>query len=90
MVAAVPLGVPEAEAKKAWIAAELAKLTPEEREQYETSDFFRRIVDLTLEQEWENPGGFERLAAVREMYGEDVDRELADLEAGRHLLQRPR
>jgi hypothetical protein len=30
------------------------------------------------------------LVEAAELYGDDVDRELADLEAGRHPLQRPR
>jgi hypothetical protein len=32
----------------------------------------------------------EDLGRAREHYGDDTDRELADLEAGRHLLQRRR
>lgn len=74
MVAAVPLGVPEAEAKKAWIAAELAKLTPEERERYETSEFFRGFVDLTLEREWENPGPTPMEREAAEKYDGDMVR----------------
>lgn len=86
MVAVAPLD-PSADRKKAWIAQELAKLTPEERESYENDDFFRGCVDLTLEEEWESPGCFERVAAARAMYGDDEDRERADLAAGRHPLQ---
>ncbi|MFT3773925.1 MAG: hypothetical protein QM820_51810 [Minicystis sp.] len=90
MVAVPSFDLPAADAKQAWIDQELAKLTPEERAQYESSSFFRGIVDLTLEQEWENPGCFERVAAAREMYGDDSERELADLETGRHPFQQPR
>ncbi|APR84031.1 Hypothetical protein A7982_09380 [Minicystis rosea] len=71
MVAVPPLDVSAAEAKQAFIAAELAKLTPEEREEYESSAFFRGIVDLTLEQEWEHPGPTAAEREAAEKYGGD-------------------
>jgi len=90
MVAAIPLNLPPAEAKQAWIEQELAKLTDDERARYATDAFFRGIVRTTLEQEWRDPAGLATAREAREMYGNDFERELADLETGRHPLHRSR
>jgi hypothetical protein len=87
MAAAFPLHLSAPDAKRAWFAQELAKLTPDERARYDSSDHFRGFVNTTLEMEWRSPGCFERVAAMRDRYGNDAERELADLEAGRHPLQ---
>jgi len=84
----VAIGQPSRE--HAWRTQELAKLTPEERVKYDAGGLFRDLVDLALEEEWRNPGGVERAATARELYGNDDERELADLEAGRHPFQLPR
>lgn len=91
MASALPLdfvAVPPSSREHAWIRQEIAKLTPEERARYDAGGRFRDFVDLTLEEEWRNPGGVERAAAARELYGADADRELADLAVGRHPFQR--
>jgi hypothetical protein len=90
MVAAQSFDVSAADTKKLWLAQELAKLSDEERARYERDAFFRGCVQVTLEEEWNNPGGFERVAAAREAYGEDAEREVADLGAGRHPFQQRR
>jgi hypothetical protein len=81
---------PETEAKRAWLAQQLETLTPEERARYAGDAFFRGLVETCFEQERRDPGGFERGIAVRRRYGEDVERELSDLDAGRHPFQQPR
>lgn len=90
MVAALPLKLPAVEAKQAWIEQELAKLTDDERAKYATDAFFRGIVHTTLEQEWRDPAGIALVREVRETYGGDFERELADLESGQHPLRRSR
>jgi hypothetical protein len=87
MAVAFPLDLSAPDAKSAWLSQELAKLTPEERAKYERSEFFRGFVNTALEMEWESPGCFERAAALRDRYGDDAERELADLESGQHPLQ---
>ena len=80
--------------REAWLAAQLAELTPEEHAAYDRGSFFHDLVDLVIEEEWSAPGSSERAreteAKLRALYGDDADRELADLEAGRHPLQQPR
>jgi hypothetical protein len=80
--------------REAWLASQLADLTPAERVTYDGGSFFHDLVDLVLEEEWITPGRFERARETEErlgaLYGGDADRELADLEAGRHPLQHPR
>lgn len=88
MVAAYPLA-DEAQ-KQAWIARQLAELSPEERAKYDRDAFFRGVVDATLEREWRAPGAVQRERDLREQYGDDYDRELADIESGIHPLQQPR
>jgi hypothetical protein len=88
MVAAYPLA-DEAQ-KQAWIARQLAELTPEERAKYDSDAFFRGIVDATLEREWRAPSALQRERTVREQYGDDYDRERADIESGIHPLQQTR
>lgn len=70
--------------------AELATLTPDERARYDADDFFRGVVDTVFAMEREHPAGFTRPAIIRETYGDDWEREIADLEAGRHPLLQPR
>jgi len=70
--------------------AELATLTPDERARYDADDFFRGVVDTVFAMEHEHPAGFTRPAIIRETYGDDWEREIADLEAGRHPLLQPR
>jgi hypothetical protein len=74
-------------AKRAWVAEQLAGLTPEERARVEGDAFFRSFVLTALEREWQSPRAEEEERAVRAAYGDDHERELADLEAGRHPLQ---
>jgi hypothetical protein len=93
MASALPLdfvaaGPPSRE--QAWVTQEIAKLTPDERVKYDAGGPFRDLVDLALEEEWRNPGGLERAARARELYGDDGERELADLEASRHPFQQRR
>lgn len=86
--------LPLQDSKAEWVVSQLAELTPEERQRYENGSFFRSLVNLVLDEEWNDPGRAERAreaeASLREVYGGDADRELADLEAGRHPLQQPR
>ena len=90
MVAAIPLDVPEADAKAAWFAQELAKLTPEHRAQYEADEWFRDFVHTALEMEWRDPAGVAMEQRARETYGGDVERERDDFDAGRHPFQSSR
>lgn len=69
--------------------AEIAALTSDERATYEADAFFRGVVDTVFAMEQHHPGGFTRPALVRETYGGDWEREIADLEAGRHPLIHP-
>jgi hypothetical protein len=61
----------------------LAALSAEERRELEA--FERHLEALSPER----LAAVERLSKAREPYGDDFDRELADLEAGRHPLQQP-
>jgi hypothetical protein len=89
MVAAVPLDIADADAKRAWIAQELAKLTPEHRAQYDADAWFRDFVHAALEMEWRDPVGVAIERKAREAYGGDVARERDDFDAGRHPFQTP-
>ncbi len=61
---------------------------------YDRGAFFHGLVDLVLDDEWSAPGRVDRAleteAKLSAAYGGDADRELADLDAGRHPLQTPR
>jgi hypothetical protein len=85
---------PAGPSREAWLASQLSDLTPEERAAYDRGAFFHDLVDLVIEEEWNAPGRFARARETEErlraLYGGDADRELADLEAGRHPLQLPR
>jgi hypothetical protein len=80
--------------REAWLASQLADLTPEERATYDRGAFFHDLVDVVLEEEWNAPDRADRAREIEEKlrasYGGDADRELADLETGRHPLQQPR
>jgi hypothetical protein len=90
MVAATVQDISEADAKRAWIAQELAKLTPEHRAQYDADPWFRGFVHTALEMEWRDPAGVATDQRVREIYGSDVAREHDDFAAGRHPFQTAR
>jgi hypothetical protein len=87
MVAATLPGIPEVDAKRAWMAQELAKLTPEHRTQYHADAWFRDFVHAALDMEWRDPAGVAMEQKARATYGSDVARERDDFEAGRHPFQ---
>jgi hypothetical protein len=89
VVATIPM-VPETEAKQAWIAQALAKLTPAHRAQYESDAWFRDFVHTALEMEWRDPAGVALEQRARDTYGSDIARERDDFDAGRHPFQSPR
>jgi len=74
MVAAVPLHGSETDAMNVWIDGELAKLTPEERARYESSESFRSFVHTALEYEWRNPGPTPMEREAAEKYDGDMVR----------------
>lgn len=88
MVAAHSLPISDEAAKRAWIEQQLAELTAEERQVYESDAGFRSFVDLALADEAANPGKAARSIAECQAYGGDVERELEDLATGRHPLCR--
>ncbi len=90
MAAAEPLRLAEADAKRIWIAQELAKLTPEHRAEYSTDPWFREFVHTALEMEWRDPTGVATEQKARETYGRDFAREREDFETGGHPFQTPR
>jgi hypothetical protein len=90
MVAAAVLDIPDADSKQAWLAQELAKLTPEHRAQYEVDAWFRDFVHTALEMEWRDPVGVATEKKARETYGSDVTRERDDFDGGRHPFQTSR
>src|SRR5262245_17419573 len=69
-----PLTSPSAAAMEAWIAEQLADLTPEERAMYERSEQFRGIVRTALEYEWQNAGPTPIEREAVEKYDGDMSR----------------
>lgn len=65
-------------------------LTADERVLYDGDAFFRGLVELTLAERRERPEQLALARAASEQYGDDFERRLADLEAGRHPYQRSR
>jgi hypothetical protein len=90
MVAAALLDIPEVDSKQSWIAQELAKLTSEQRAQYDVDTWFRDFVHTVLEMEWRDPAGVALEQKARETYGSDFARERDDFDAGRHPFQTSR
>jgi hypothetical protein len=64
--------------------------TAEDRKAYETDADFRSFVDFCIEDEAEHPGEAAEHIAIARAYAGDLRRERADLEAGRHPMQRRR
>jgi hypothetical protein len=65
---------PNAAAMEAWIAQEIAQLTPEERAMYDASESFRAMVRDALEYEWRNPGPTPMEREAAEKYGGNMAR----------------
>ncbi len=74
MVVATRTSVPERDAMRAWIAEQMATLTPEERARYDTDVSFRSIVLSALEHEWRSPGPTPIEQEATEKYDGDQDR----------------
>ena len=65
-------------------AAAPAKLTSE------GAAWLRSFAAFCEEEEMREPGVIDREIAAARRYGADLERELADIQAGRHPLQQPR
>jgi hypothetical protein len=81
MATAMPLDLaaaspksPNATAMQAWIAQEIAQLTPEERAKYDASEAFHAMVHGALEYEWRNSGPTPMEREAAEKYGGDMAR----------------
>ncbi len=55
----------------------------------EDAAYLRSFAMFLEEEEVRHPGVIDRVIAVTRMYGNDFERELADIQAGRHPLQQP-
>jgi|HubBroStandDraft_4_1064222.scaffolds.fasta_scaffold1560725_2 hypothetical protein len=82
MATALPLELPTPEAP--------AVVTPDDRRAYETDPDFRSFVDFCVQREASHPDEAAEQIALAQAYAGDFSRERADLEAGRHPMQRPR
>jgi hypothetical protein len=76
MAAAMPLDLPVP-------PLEGGVLTPED------AAYLRSFAMFLEEDEGRNPGVMDREIAAARMYGTDYERELADIQAGRHPFQQP-
>jgi hypothetical protein len=82
MSAAVPLDL-AAPSAPAPSPAEGGVLSPED------AAYLRSFAMFLEEDEARNPGVMDREIAAARLYGTDFEREMADIEAGRHPLQQP-
>jgi hypothetical protein len=83
MAAALPLELPTLDKAPAVFSAD-------DRKAYETDADFRSFVDFCMQDEAEHPGEAAEQIAIARAYAGDFPRERADLEAGRHPMQRRR
>jgi len=78
MVAVHSFDLPAPDAKQVWLAGELAKLTADERAEYDRDASYRSMVHGALDWEWQNPGPTPLEQEAAEKYDGDTIRCLVE------------